>query len=388
MREWFVVSRISAGFVAVLVGYTSSAVIIFQAAAAAGASEQQISSWMWALGLGMAITSIGLSWYHKKPILTAWSTPGAALLVTSLAGLTINQAVGAFLFSSLLITLCGLSGLIDKLIRWIPQSVASAMLAGVLLQFSLQLFKSLESQFMLVGLMLLCYLVIRHLAARYVMLVTLLLGCCFAYYLGILDWSTVNVQLARPEWVSPAFSWQAIIGVGLPLFIVTMASQNMPGIAALHGNGYRPAISPLITCTGLTGLLLAPFGGYAFNLAAITAAICMGKEADADPAKRYYAAMWAGIFYLLLGLAGATVVSLFAAFPQELVMAIAGLALMNTIANSLAGALVQQEGREAAIITFLVTASSVNLFGIASAFWGLSLGLLVHYLAQALSQKA
>jgi benzoate membrane transport protein len=388
MREWFVVSRISAGFVAVLVGYTSSAVIIFQAAAAAGASEQQISSWMWALGLGMAITSIGSSWYHKKPILTAWSTPGAALLVTSLAGLTINQAVGAFLFSSLLITLCGLSGLIDKLIRWIPQSVASAMLAGVLLQFSLQLFKSLESQFVLVGLMLLCYLVVRHLATRYVMLVTLLLGCCVAYYLGILDWSTVNVQLARPEWVSPAFSWQAIIGVGLPLFIVTMASQNMPGIAALHGNGYRPAISPLITCTGITGLLLAPFGGYAFNLAAITAAICMGKEADADPEKRYYAAIWAGIFYLLLGLAGATVVSLFTAFPQELVMAIAGLALINTIANSLAGALVQQEGREAAIITFLVTASSVNLFGIASAFWGLSLGLLVFYLAQALSSKA
>ncbi|GGB15669.1 benzoate/H(+) symporter BenE family transporter [Agarivorans gilvus] len=387
MREWFVVSRISAGFVAVLVGYTSSAVIIFQAAAAAGASEQQISSWMWALGVGMAISSIGLSWYNKKPILTAWSTPGAALLVTSLAGLTINQAVGAFLFSSLLITLCGLSGLIDKLIRWIPQSIASAMLAGVLLQFSLQLFKAMETQFLLVGLMLLCYLIVRHLAARYVMLVTLLLGCCIAYYLGILDWSTVNVQLARPEWVSPAFSWQAIIGVGLPLFIVTMASQNMPGIAALHGNGYRPAISPLITCTGLVGLLLAPFGGYAFNLAAITAAICMGKEADADPTKRYYAAMWAGIFYLLIGLAGATVVSVFASFPQELVMAIAGLALMNTIANSLAGSLAQPKGREAAIITFLVTASSVNLFGIASAFWGLSIGLLVHYLAQALSRQ-
>jgi len=387
MREWFVVSRISAGFVAVLVGYTSSAVIIFQAAAAAGASEQQISSWMWALGVGMAISSIGLSWYNKKPILTAWSTPGAALLVTSLAGLTINQAVGAFLFSSLLITLCGLSGLIDKLIRWIPQSIASAMLAGVLLQFSLQLFKAMETQFLLVGLMLLCYLIVRHLAARYVMLVTLLLGCCIAYYLGILDWSTVNVQLARPEWISPAFSWHAIIGVGLPLFIVTMASQNMPGIAALHGNGYRPAISPLITCTGLVGLLLAPFGGYAFNLAAITAAICMGKEADADPTKRYYAAMWAGIFYLLIGLAGATVVSVFASFPQELVMAIAGLALMNTIANSLAGSLAQLEGREAAIITFLVTASSVNLFGIASAFWGLSIGLLVHYLAQALSRQ-
>ncbi|GDY24662.1 benzoate transporter [Agarivorans sp. Toyoura001] len=387
MRDWFVASRVSAGFIVVLVGYTSSAVIVFQAAAAAGASEQQISSWLWALGVGMGLSSIGLSWYSKKPILTAWSTPGAALLVTSLQGLSINEAIGAFLFSSLLITLSGLSGFIDKLIRWIPQSLASAMLAGVLLQFSLQLFSALESQLILVVAMIACYLIGRHIAPRYVMLLTLLVGCGVAYQLGLLDLSSVSFQLAKPEWVSPDFSWQALIGVGLPLFVVTMASQNMPGIAALHGNGYRPAISPIIAWTGVTGLVLAPFGGFAFNLSAITASICMGKEADSDPSKRYLASIWAGIFYIAIGLLGATVVSLFAAFPQELVTAVAGLALLSTIANSLAGALADAEGREAAICTFLLTASSVSFFGIGSAFWGLSLGMLVHYFTQAVSKK-
>ncbi|MEE1674232.1 benzoate/H(+) symporter BenE family transporter [Agarivorans aestuarii] len=380
MRDWFVLSRVSAGFIAVLVGYTSSAVIVFQAAASAGASEQQITSWLWALGIGMGATSIGFSWYHKKPILTAWSTPGAALLVTSLSGLSVNQAIGAFLFSSLLITLVGLSGLMDKLIRWIPQSVASAMLAGVLLQFSLQLFQSLESQLILVASMVACYLIGKLYAPRYVMLITLLVGIATAYSLNLLELSSVTLELAKPVWISPSFSWQAMLGVGLPLFVVTMASQNMPGIAALHGNGYRPAISPLISWTGIVGMLLAPFGGFAFNLSAITAAICMGKEADEDPSKRYFASIWAGVFYLLVGLMGATVVSLFAAFPQELVVAIAGLALISTIASSLSTALVSSKGREAAVITFLVTASSLNLFGIASAFWGLSLGLLVHYL--------
>ncbi|WP_432458866.1 benzoate/H(+) symporter BenE family transporter [Agarivorans sp. QJM3NY_25] len=387
MNEVFKVSRISAGFIAVLVGYTSSAVIIFQAAAAVGASEQQISSWLWALGLGMGLSSIGLSFYYKQPILTAWSTPGAALLVTSLSGLSMQQAVGAFLFSSLLISLCGISGLIDKLIRWIPQSLAAAMLAGVLLPFCLRLFSALQSQNLLVASMLVCYLIGRHLVARYVMLLTLTAGCLSAYSLGLLELGSVSFQLASPQWVTPEFSMQALVGVGLPLFIVTMASQNMPGIAALHGNGYRPPVSPLISWTGFTGLLLAPFGGFAFNLAAITAAICMGKEADVDPSKRYWASIWAGCFYILIGLMGATVVSLFSAFPQALVAAIAGLALLSTVANSLLAALVDVRGREAAMMTFLVTTSGINLLGIGSAFWGLSLGLLVHYLAEYWSKR-
>ncbi|MGY5452389.1 benzoate/H(+) symporter BenE family transporter [Agarivorans sp. MS3-6] len=386
LRRLISLSHISAGFIAVLVGYSSSAVIIFQAAAAVGASEQQIASWLWALGLGMGCSSIGLSLYYKQPVLTAWSTPGAALLVTSLSGLSINEAVGAFLFSSLLITLCGLSGLVDKLIKWIPQSLAAAMLAGVLLQFCLQLFTALESQLLFVGPMLACYLLVRYALPRYVMLISLMLGCSIAYALGLLDGSKLSLDLARPEWISPVLSFQAMVGVGLPLFIVTMASQNMPGIAALHGNGYRPPISPLISWTGITGLLLAPFGGFAFNLSAITAAICMGKDADEDPSRRYWAAVWAGVFYVAVGLLGATVVSVFSAFPEALVMAIAGLALLSTVANSLATALAQPNGRDAAVITFVATASGFSIGGIGSAFWGLSLGLLVHYFAAYLAR--
>ncbi|GGB95870.1 benzoate transporter [Marinobacterium zhoushanense] len=380
MKCLFNLSHISAGFVAVLVGYTSSAVIIFQAAASAGAGPAEISSWLWALGIGMALTSIGLSLRYKTPVLTAWSTPGAALLVTGLSGLSLNEAVGVFLFSSALITLCGITGWFERLMRHIPSPLAAAMLAGVLLQFGLQLFGALQHQLLLVAAMLVCYLVVRQLLPRYVIPVTLLIGLLIATGQGLLQVEVLSWQLARPVWVMPEFSITALIGVGIPLFIVTMASQNIPGLAVLRANGYDTPASPLITGTGLTGLLLAPFGGFAFNLAAITAAICMGREADPDPARRYMATVWAGFFYLLTGLFGATVAALFAAFPAELVMAIAGLALLGTIGNSLGAALHDSDSREAALITFLVTASGITLAGVGSAFWGLAAGLLGYHL--------
>ncbi|QYJ73462.1 benzoate/H(+) symporter BenE family transporter [Shewanella sp. FJAT-51649] len=378
-REALGLSKISAGFIAVLVGYSSSAVIILQAADAVGATSAQMSSWLWALGVGMGLTSIGLSLYYKNPVLTAWSTPGAALMVSSLAGLSIHEAVGAFLISSLLITLCGLAGWMDKLIRIMPPSVAAAMLAGVLLQFGLGLFQAMQTQLSLILLMLLVFVVLKPWAPRYIMLLTLVAGIGMSYQLGLLQLDKLELQFAAPVWIAPTFSIASVVGVALPLFVVTMASQNMPGVAALYGHGYRPPISPLITVTGLMGVLFAPFGGFAFNLSAITAAICMGKEADPNPATRYWAAVWGGVFYLITGLLGATVVGLFAAFPKELVLAIAGLALLGTIGNSLTAALADNDGREVAVITFLVTASGVSILGIGSAFWGLLLGFLMHY---------
>lgn len=378
MRELFNVSRLSAGFIAVLVGYTSSAVIIFQAAAAAGATPEQISSWLWALGIGMGISTIGLSLYYKNPVLTAWSTPGAALMVTSLSGISMNEAIGAFLFSSFLLTLSGFSGWFDKIMHWIPQPLASAMLAGVLLNFGMDLFIALESKLFLVGVMLLAYLVIRHLLPRYVIPLALGVGLLITYFQDMLILDKLSWQLASPVFMTPSFSIATIIGVGLPLFVVTMASQNVPGIAVLRANGYKTPASPLVGWTGATGLLLAPFGGYAFNLAAITAAICMGKEADPDHGKRYLASIWAGIFYLFTGVFGATVAGLFAAFPAELIMAIAGLALLGTIGNSLSASLAEERKREAALITFLITASGLTLFGIGSAFWGLLIGMLAY----------
>ncbi len=380
MKKLLNLSCFSAGFVAVLVGYTSSAVIIFQAAAAAGASDAQISSWLWALGIGMGLTSIGLSLRYGSPVLTAWSTPGAALLVTGLSGVSINEAIGVFIFSSALITLCGLTGGFDKLMALVPSSLAAAMLAGVLFAFGLNLFQALQSQLLMVALMLGVYLLARQMVPRYVIPLALVTGIAVAASQGQLQLDGLQWQLAQPVLMLPVFSLSALIGVGIPLFVVTMASQNVPGLAVMRANGYQVPASPLISWTGLTGMLLAPFGGFSFNLAAITAAICMGREADPDPARRYLASVWAGIFYLLTGLFGATVVGLFNAFPAQLVMAIAGLALLGTIGNSLAAALSEDESREAALITFLVTVSGISLLGVGSAFWGLVLGLIAFHL--------
>lgn len=376
MLRFFNPSHVSAGFIAVLVGYTSSVVIVFQAASAAGATPEQVSSWLWALGLGMAATSIGMSLHFRAPVLTAWSTPGAALLVTALAGVPMSDAIGAFLFSSALITLCGVFGLFEAIMRHVPRALAGAMLAGVLTRFGLELFASANVAPALVLTMFATYLAGRRWIPRYAVPLALVVGLAVAGFGGRIAFEAVTLAFATPVFTMPSFSLTTLIGVGLPLFIVTMASQNVPGLAVLRANGYQTPASPMITVTGVTGLVLAPFGGFAFNLAAITAAICMSPDADPQAQRRYLAAVWAGIFYLVTGILGATVASLFAAFPHELVASIAGLALIATISNSLAGALAEERGRDAALITFLVTASGLSLFGIGSAFWGLVLGLV------------
>ncbi len=369
-------SHVSAGFISVLVGYTSSAAIVFQAAHAAGATPAEISSWLWALGIGMGLTCIGLSLYFKEPILTAWSTPGAALLITGLAGLSMSEAIGIFLFNSLLITLAGFSGLFERLMRYVPKTLAAAMLAGVLLRFGLDVFVVLPTQGGLVGVMLASFLLARRWLPLYAVPLTFFVGLVAAALLGLLQAQHLQITFARPLWMSPAFSAATLIGVGIPLFVVSMASQNVPGLAVLRANGYTTPASPLIGFTGLTGLLLAPFGGFSFNLAAITAALCMSKDADVEPKRRYLAAVCAGCFYLVIGVFGATVVNLFAAFPQALIVTIAGLALLGTIGNGLASALHEEKERDAAVITFLATASGLSLFGINSAFWGLALGMV------------
>lgn len=382
MRRYFNPSHLSAGLIAVLVGYTSSAAIIFQAATAAGATPAQTGSWLWALGVGMGFTSLGLSWWHKMPVLTAWSTPGAALLVTALAGLSMGEAVGAFLFASALALLCGVTGWFDILMRWVPKAMAAAMLAGVLLRFGLGAFTALPSQPWLVGSMLLGFLLLRRWVPRFAVPLTLLLGLAVAAGQGLIHTEALTVSLAQPVWMAPSFSWTALIGVGLPLFVVTLASQNVPGVAVLRANGYTLPVSPLVGWTGAAGVLLAPFGGFSFNLAAITAAICMSPDADPDPVQRYRASIWAGIFYVGTGLLGATVVGLFTALPQALIVTIAGLALLGTIGNGLAAALEHPAERDAALMTFVVTASGMSLFGIGSAFWGLLLGGLTAWLQQ------
>ena len=369
-------SAIAAGFVTVLVGFASSAVIVFQAAQSLGASPEEISSWMWALGLGMGLTCIGLSLRYRMPVVTAWSTPGAAMLISSVAGLPLSDAIGAFLLSALLIVVSGFSGFFERMISRIPVSLASGMLAGVLLRFGIDAFASMKTQLGMVLTMFAVYLLARRLLPRYAVILTLLVGIAIAGALGLLRVDGLTLQLAKPIFTTPTFSFAAVVGIALPLFIVTMASQNVPGVAVIRASGYPIPISPVVGWTGVVNLVLAPFGAFALNLAAITAAICMGREAHEDAARRYVAAIAAGVFYLIVGLFGATVAALFAAFPKELILAIAGIALLGTIGNSLAAALREEAEREPALVTFLVTASGLSLAGIGSAFWGLLAGVV------------
>lgn len=369
-------SALTAGFVAVLVGFTSSAVLVFQAAEALGASPHEIGSWIGALGLGMGATSIALSLRYRVPVLTAWSTPGAAMLITAAAGVPMSDAIGAFLVCAALIAIAGFSGVFERLMQRIPLALAAGMLAGVLLRFGLDVFVSMQHRFVLVFAVFCAYLCGRRLWPRYAVVGALALGIALAGAQGLLRLDTVTLTLVSPVFTMPTLSLNAVVGIALPLFVVTMASQNVPGIAVIRASGFQVPVSPVIGWTGVATLLLAPFGGFALNLAAITAAICMGREAHEDPSRRYLAAVAAGVFYLLLGLCGSTVGALFAAFPRELVLAIAGIALLGTIGNGLAAALRAEREREAALVTFLVTASGASLLGVGSAFWGIVAGSL------------
>ncbi|MGH8053520.1 MAG: benzoate/H(+) symporter BenE family transporter [Stenotrophomonas sp.] len=364
-----------AGFITVLVGFASSAVIVFQAAQAVGADQVEIASWMWALGIGMGVTCIALSLRYRMPVVTAWSTPGAAMLVVGVGTLPLSDAIGAFVLAAVLAAVAGFSGIFEKAMRRIPVSLASGMLAGVLLRFGLDVFVSVGTQPLLVLAMFFTYLCGRRLFPRYAVIATLLIGVAIAGGKGLMHMEQVQLQLARPVFTMPTLSWAALFGIALPLFIVTMASQNVPGVAVLKASGYDAPVSPVVGWIGTVNAVLAPFGGYALNLAAITAAICMGRDVHEDPARRYTAAVSAGVFYIVVGLFGATVAAVFAAFPKELVAALAGIALLGTIGNSLAVAMREEAEREPALVTFLVTASGLSMAGIGSAFWGLVAGV-------------
>jgi benzoate membrane transport protein len=367
-------SAFTAGFVAVLVGFTSSVAIVFQAAQAFGATPEMISSWMWALGLGMGLASALPSLWWRKPVMIAWSTPGAAVLAVAGAGYGMNEAVGAFIVCAVLMTLAGATGWFERVMNRIPMELASALLAGVLARFGLQAFVAAQTALPLVLLMLGTYLVGRRAVPRYAVPLTLVVAIAFAALRGELAWGAVHFSVAMPVFTVPVFSVQAVVSLALPLFVVTMASQNLPGVAAIRAAGYALPVSKLITVSGLTTLLLAPFGAFALNLSAITAAICMGREAHEDPARRYTAAVSCGAIYVVIGLFGAAVTGLLTAFPKELVATIAGLALLGTIGGGLAAAVRDETHREAALITFLVTLSGVTLAGIGSAFWGVVAG--------------
>lgn len=367
-----------AGFVCVLVGYTSSYAIVVQAALAMGLDAAQLATMTAALALGMGLTTLLPSLWLRIPVVTAWSTPGAALLAVSLPGVPLPEAVGAFLACAVLLTLAGATGLFERWMNRIPMSIASALLAGVLLRFGLEAFGGLRSAPGIVGAMLATFLVARRLSPRWAIPATLAVGFAAVWAgpgLAPAAGAAATASVTPLAW-PPSFSGSTLLGIALPLFVVTMASQNLPGVAVLRTSGYGDApISRLLTVAGLATLLLAPFGAFALNLAAISAALCMAPDVHPDPRRRWVAAACAGGVYLTTAAFAGPLAALFASLPREMVIAVAGLALLPTIGRGLHAALVNEAEREPALVTFLVTASGLVLWGVGSAFWGVVFGV-------------
>ncbi len=371
---------IVAGLISVIVNYGGTFILVFQAAKIAGLSPELTASWVWSVSIGVGVTGLMLSWYFREPIITAWSTPAAAFLVTALATTPYAEAVGAYIISALAFVLLGLSGTFEKVIRLIPASIASGLLAGILLQFGIGAFGGATVDPLLVGGLIVAYVLLKRFTARYAVVGILVLGIGFLLVQGRVDFSNLSLTLAAPVFTMPVFSLNALLSVALPLFLITLTGQYMPGMLVLRNDGFKTSANPIVTITGLGSLIMAPFGSHAFNIAAITAAIATGREAHEDPRKRWIAGIAAGCFYVLVGVFGVTLAAVFMAFPATFITTLAGLALLGTIGGSLAGTLADPKTREAALITFLASAANINLLGIGGAFWGLVIGLVAYIL--------
>lgn len=367
-------SAIAAGFLAVLISYAGPLIIVFQAAQAAQVPAEVTASWVWAISVGAGVAGIVLSLWLKAPVITAWSAPGTALLITLFPALPLAEAIGAYITAAVVIGLSGLSGGFDRLVRAIPPAIASGMLAGILFQFGARAFKAVE-QAPLLGLgMLAGYLLLKRLSPRYHMVGVLALGVALTAALGQLPAAALQLQFTVPVFTAPAWSWASTLSLALPLVLVSLSGQFLPGMAILRAAGYATPARPILAVTSVGALLTAPFGGITTVLAAITAALCTGKEAHADPSRRYVAGVANGLFYLLAGSVGGSLVALFLALPPALVAVLAGLALLGAIGANLTALVQDAEHREAGLITFLATASGLNFLGLASAFWGVLFG--------------
>ena len=367
-----------AGLISVIVNYGGTFILVFQAAKVAGLSPELTASWVWSISIGVGVTGIILSWISREPIITAWSTPAAAFLVTALATTPYAEAVGAYLISAATFVLLGLSGYFERVIRLIPPGVAAGLLAGILLQFGIGAFGGMSVDPLLAGLLIVAYIVLKRFTARYAVVGILVLGLAFLLIQDRVDLSGLTLKLAAPVFTMPAFSLNALLSVALPLFLITLTGQYMPGMLVLRNDGFKTSANPIVTITGLGSLLMAPFGSHAFNIAAITAAICTGREAHENPDKRWIAGIAAGVFYILVGVFGVTLAAVFMAFPATFITTLAGLALLGTIGGSLASAMADAKAREASLITFLAAAANISMLGIGGAFWGLLIGLMAY----------
>ncbi len=376
----FSVPAVFAGFITFLVGISVSAVLVIEAAQTLGASTEQITSWFWALGLAIGLSGLLLSWKFKYPVATSWSTAGLALILATGSGYSLNEAIGAFLVCGVLTAALGFLGIFQRVLSYIPQSLTSAMLAGVLLKFGISLFASMQNEWAFILSLLAAYILSKRFWPRYSIVITVIAGIALCPLFLKFSMPAIQIAMAKPVWVSPAFSSSAILGLALPLFVINMASQYLPGLAMIKSYGYQPNVNQLIGWTGTAQAIFSPFGSYSVNIAAISAAISLDDQVHPDPAKRYIAGMSCGFFYIVMGIFAATLTSFLMSFPAVFITALAGIALLGTISHNIAIAFHEPSEREAALLTFLFSASGIQFFGIGAAFWGLIFGFAVPYI--------
>ncbi|MBE9401815.1 MAG: benzoate/H(+) symporter BenE [Acinetobacter sp.] len=376
-NDWSISATV-AGFLAVLISYSGPLIIFFQAAQKAQVSNTMMISWIWGISIGAAIAGIFLSIKYKVPVITAWSAPGTALLVTLFPNISLNEAVAAYITSAVVIFLIGITGYFDKLLKWIPQDVAAGMMAGILFQFGLGLFTATDTMPVIVFGMLLVFLVAKRFTPRYAMVWVLVSGVLLSLFLGQMNPVNVNFALAIPQFIAPEWTWNSTLNLAIPLILVSLSGQFLPGMAIMKLSGYDTPAKPIITATSIASLAVACVGGITIVLASITAALCMGKDAHELKEKRYIAGIANGIFYILGGLFAGSIVMLFSLLPKELIAALAGLALLGAIATNISVAMKNESHREAALITFLATASGMQFLGLSSVFWGICIGVIAH----------
>jgi benzoate membrane transport protein len=377
MGRWSV-SAVTAGLLAVIISYAGPLAIFFQAARSAHVGNDVVASWVWAISMGAAVSGITLSWWLKQPIITAWSAPGTALLVSLFPGMPVSEAIGAYIIAGACIFVLGVSGLFDRIVKRIPKGIACAMMAGILFQFGTNVFKSVATTPWLALGMLASYIVFRRWAARYCLILVLAFGCALAVALGLTNLQSVSLHVTRPVFTMPTWSWQSTVSLAVPLVIVSLTGQFLPGFAILRVSGYQTPSRPVLVGTSLASILVAFAGGITIVIAAITAALCTGPDAHRDPERRYVAGIANGLFYLIGGAFAGTVVMLFAALPNAFVAVLAGLALLGAIATNIVGLVQDDAHREASFITFIATASNMSFLGLGAAFWGIVLGTLAH----------
>ncbi|ANS22012.1 benzoate/H(+) symporter BenE [Acinetobacter baumannii] len=378
-NDWSI-SAIVAGFLAVLISYSGPLIIFFQAAQRAHVSTDMMVSWIWGISIGAAVSGIYLSIKYKTPVITAWSAPGTALLVTLFPNVSLNEAVAAYITSAIVIFLIGVTGYFDKLLKWIPQDVAAGMMAGILFQFGISLFTASDSMPFIVFSMLIVFLIAKRLMPRYTMIWVLAAGVLLSLILGKMNPVDVSFSLAIPQWISPEWTWNSTLNLAIPLILVSLTGQFLPGMAIMKLSGYDTPAKPIITATSIASLAVACVGGITIVLASITAALCMGKDAHELKEKRYIAGIANGIFYILGGLFAGSIVMLFSLLPKELVAALAGLALLGAIATNISVAMKNDGQRDAALITFLASASGMHFLGLSSVFWGICIGVIAHFI--------